>query len=127
MSIPWPQTIGAMTTGVLSIVGAANLVESSSPAPKFDPTSNRFDQGTFSGRFSKMFLACDPALLTRTEGEVQRCKELIAKSAENGHDVTRPEMKGVTDRDLWEVRRDMHMLLVPKSLCVLTCLLLLHC
>ena len=108
MSIAVAPTVGAMVSGVGSIVGLASLVESTSPAPAFDPLSDRFDQGTFRGRFSKMFLACDPMLLTRSGGEVERCKALLK-------DFGAGKAPPPSARTLWEAKRTVDACLHPDT------------
>lgn len=76
---PLIQTALAAVAGITTVSIAASIVESTtaSSVPPFDPSNQRFDQSTFIGRFSKMILACDPLLLTYSDEETRRAKEMV--------------------------------------------------
>ena len=78
-AVPIGSTLVAMSLAIATVSGVAAITETStaSSCPKFDPQSQRFDQSTFTGRLSKMLLACDPFLLTYSTDEVMRCKEMV--------------------------------------------------
>ena len=78
-AVPIGSTLVAMSLAIATVSGVAAIAETftASSCPKFDPLSQRFDQSTFIGRLSKMLLACDPFLLTYSNDEVMRCKEMV--------------------------------------------------
>lgn len=100
-SVPVAQCLIAAGLGVGTVSVAAAAVESAtaSSVPKFDPKGQRYDAGDFMGRFSRMLLACDPRLLSYTEEQVARSKEMV-DNWQNYADGTQ-EM----DRTLWEAKR----------------------
>jgi len=106
-----------MSAAVLTVSAGAAVVESatSSSCPPFDPRGQRFDQSTFAGRFSRMFLACDPRLLFYTEDEIRRSKEMVSNSeallANPPEGVSVQEM----NRSLWEAHRIASAALHPDT------------
>ncbi|GMI50646.1 hypothetical protein ScalyP_jg8927 [Parmales sp. scaly parma] len=114
MAIPVGQTVFSMVAGISLISSTAFLVESSAPSPPFNPSGDRFNQNLFYGRFCKMFLACDPLLLTKFESEVNRCQALLAKSATHSNSVASMD-DGTTDRDLWQAKRTINACVHPDT------------
>jgi len=114
MAIPVGQTVVSMVAGISLISSTAFLVESSAPSPPFNPSGDRFNQNLFYGRFCKMFLACDPLLLTKFESEVNRCQALLAKSATHSNSVASMD-DGTTDRDLWQAKRTINACVHPDT------------
>ena len=112
-TVPIGTTLVAMSMAIATVGGVAALAETStaSSCPKFDPQSERFDQSTFTGRLSKMLLACDPFLLTYGHDEVMKCKALVEnykemyKGKEGGNDVE-------LNRKLWEAQVSVVSLLI---------------
>lgn len=78
-SVPIGMTSIAMILAIGTVSAGAALAENATASlvPKFDPKLQRFDQSTFSGRLSKMLLACDPFLLTYSSEEVKKCKAMV--------------------------------------------------
>ena len=72
--------------------------------PTFDPKQQRFDQSTFTGRLSKMLLACDPSLVFYSSEEVRRCKAMVDGYESYLNNL--PEGVSVTEmsRKLWEAQ-----------------------
>jgi hypothetical protein len=66
-----------LAIGTVSAGAAFAENATASLVPKFDPKLQRFDQSTFSGRLSKMLLACDPLLLTYNSEEVNKYKAMV--------------------------------------------------
>jgi len=123
-SVPLGRTFAAMTAGVLTVAAIASVVESftASSVPEFDPQGERFDQSNFFGRFCKMFLACDPRLLTYSTAEAQRSLEMVrnykailssSKDNNNNNDdvVSAQELS----RSLWEAQRISSAALHPDT------------
>jgi tricarboxylate carrier len=106
-STPVAQAAIAAILGVATVSAAAATVENATAGsvPKFHPSTQRFDQTDFSGRFSKMLLACDPRLLFYTEDQVRSSKAMV----ENYKDY-----EGM-DRALWEARRIVDSALHPDT------------
>jgi sideroflexin-5 len=97
-SVPVSNALIAAAAGILTVSGAAAVVERStaSTVPKFHPKGQRFSQDSFGGRFAKMLLACDPSLLLYSESQVRVYRELL-----ESYETQPPEMA----RALWEAKR----------------------
>lgn len=106
-AVPIAKTLGAavLAVGTVSLVAAAVESASASSVPKYAPLGQRFDQSSFSGRFSRMILACDPRLLFYTKEQVEKSKEML-----DNHQ----EYDGM-DRSLWEARRVVEAALHPDT------------
>jgi len=116
-SVPVAKSLLAMTAAVATVSAGAALVESaaSDSCPPFDPRGQRFDQSTFAGRFSKMFLACDPRLLFYSDDEVRRSGKMVQDHqsllANPPAGTTKEEM----NRALWEAMRISSAALHPDT------------
>ncbi|EJK57904.1 hypothetical protein THAOC_22013 [Thalassiosira oceanica] len=77
--VPVGATALAAALAVCTVsAGAAATEALTAPScPAFDPRRERFDQSTFGGRFSKMILACDPALLLTSNDAARVARELV--------------------------------------------------
>jgi hypothetical protein len=81
-NVPILQSLLAALAGVVTVSTAAAVVESAtaSSCPKYtSATTERFDQSKYSGRFSKMLLACDPRLLLYSDAQVRQYQQLLNK------------------------------------------------
>lgn len=96
------QALAAATGGIATVSLVATIIESmtSSSVPIYDPNGERFDQNLFSGRFSKMLLACDPKLLFYTEAQVRE-NQLMLEDAHNSRD----DSIAIDNHTLWESKR----------------------
>lgn len=96
-SFPIGTSLGAVVVGVATVSAAAGVVEAlTAPScPTYTPSGQRYDQGTFLGRFSKMVLQCDPRLVLYTQAQVLQAKEILDNYKEH---------QG-KDRELWEAQR----------------------
>eukprot|EP00549_Striatella_unipunctata_P011755 CAMPEP_0118686266 /NCGR_PEP_ID=MMETSP0800-20121206/7716_1 /TAXON_ID=210618 ORGANISM="Striatella unipunctata, Strain CCMP2910" /NCGR_SAMPLE_ID=MMETSP0800 /ASSEMBLY_ACC=CAM_ASM_000638 /LENGTH=406 /DNA_ID=CAMNT_0006583289 /DNA_START=35 /DNA_END=1255 /DNA_ORIENTATION=+ len=100
----------AMTAGVVTVSVGAVAVEqaTASSVPPFDPYGQRFDQSTFTGRFFKMILACDPRLLFYSSTEVRHCQAMVENYEESPDTIE-------NHRALWEARRIAESALHPDT------------
>lgn len=129
-SVPIGTTLVAMSLAIATVGGVAALAETStaSSCPKFDPQSERFDQSTFTGRLSKMLLACDPFLLTYGHEEVMKCKAL-AENYEKMYQENEGGSEVELNRKLWEAQVSgisyicnyVHMLVSQSSIDHIPC------
>mmetsp|Transcript_22977 Transcript_22977/g.49872 ORF Transcript_22977/g.49872 Transcript_22977/m.49872 type:complete len:422 (-) Transcript_22977:86-1351(-) len=114
-AVPLGKVFAAMLAGVATVSGFTFAAETAtaSDVPPFDPAGQRYDQGTFSGRFFRMLLACDPRLLTYTEDDARRAGEMVA----NYRDLIANPPAGVENihRALWEAQRISGASLHPDS------------
>jgi tricarboxylate carrier len=108
-SVPVGKALLATVAGVVTVSGVSALVEygTASSVPPFDPNGQRFSQDDFSGRFSKMLLACDPRLLLYSEEQVRSCESMI----QNYESYSGKEM----DRALWEAKRIKEAAIHPDT------------
>ena len=115
--VPIGMTTVAMVLAIATVSAGAALAESvtASLVPTFDPKQQRFDQSTFTGRLSKMLLACDPSLLFNSDKEVKRCKAMVDDY--QLHLTNLPEGVSVTEmsRKLWEAQRVASSALHPDT------------
>lgn len=115
--VPIGMTTAAMVLAIATVSAGAALAESvtASLVPTFDPKQQRFDQSTFTGRLSKMLLACDPSLLFNSDKEVKRCKAMVDDY--QLHLTNLPEGVSVTEmsRKLWEAQRVASSALHPDT------------
>ena len=105
-SVPIDATFIAMTLAIATVSAGAAVAENAtaSMVPKFDPKSQRFDQSTFMGRFSKMLLGCDPSLLACSGAEVQRCKDLVDDYENQLKNLPEGVSEIEMSRKLWEAQ-----------------------
>lgn len=97
-------SLAAAAAGVVTVSVAAAVTEiaTANAVPPYTTAGQRFDQGSFAGRFFRMLLQCDPWLLCYTESQVLQAKELIEQYDKNyGKDSDKKQ----NDRALWEARR----------------------
>ena len=105
-SVPIGMTSVAMALAIATVSAGAALAENATASlvPRFDPKQQRFDQSTFTGRLSKMLLACDPSLVFYSSEEVRRCKAMVDGYESYLNNL--PEGVSVTEmsRKLWEAQ-----------------------
>jgi Sideroflexins len=108
-SPPILASLVAATAGIGVVAMAAQVVDrwsSSTPVPPFDGHRQRFDQATFTGRFSRMLLQCDPSLLLYSDQQIRRAQERLQQAT--AFAVTANGGSGrsaVTDHELWTAKR----------------------
>ena len=109
-SVPIGQSLLAALLGVTTVSIAAATVEQSTSnnVPEYTTTGQRFDQSTFTGRFARMLLACDPRLLLYTESQIRQAQDVLTKYA-NG------DLKDIDNRTLWESRRIVDAAVHPDT------------
>ena len=116
------QSLMAMIAAVGTVSAGAAAVEygTADTCPRFVFKGQRFDQATFSGRFCRMMLACDPRLLTYGGDDVRRCGEMIrdhekllSSTSSSGGDNTMTEAE--MSRSLWEAQRISSASLHPDT------------
>jgi hypothetical protein len=76
----------------------------------YTKNGQRFDQETFTGRFSRMLLACDPRLLLYTEEQVTQAQSLL-KEYDGPTTIDNQEL----NRSLWEARRIVDAAVHPDT------------
>jgi len=115
--VPVAPVAGAAAAAILTVMATSVAAErlTASSAPPFDPRGDRFDQATFFGRFAKMLLACDPALLLNGREEVLRCQRVVEGHAK--HLEERPDGVSATEasRQIWEAQRVASSALHPDT------------
>jgi hypothetical protein len=100
-SSPILAALAAATAGIGVVATAAQVVDRSMSVPPFDPQLQRFDQSTFTGRFARMLLQCDPTLLLYGDRQIRRAQEQLAMwKAAGGASTTT-----TTDHELWTAKR----------------------
>lgn len=114
-SVPIGKCVAALAAAVTTVAAGAAAVEqaTASSVPDFTLDGQRFDQSTFLGRFSRMFLMCDPRLLTYTEADVLASRDLV-----NNHKeliANPPSTDSNIHRTLWEAQRIASSSLHPDS------------
>lgn len=93
-----------LAIGTVSAGAAIAENATASMVPTFDPKLQRFDQSTFSGRLSKMLLACDPFLLTYSSEEVNKCKEMVDNYEHHLKNLPTGVSETEMSRKLWEAQ-----------------------
>jgi hypothetical protein len=76
----------------------------------YTKNGQRFDQETFTGRFSRMLLACDPRLLLYTEEQITQAQSLL-KEYSGPTTIDNQEL----NRSLWEARRIVDAAVHPDT------------
>ena len=126
--VPIPASLAAAVAGV-GVVGAAAFVVERSTAEKCPPYNagshagshqQRFDQGTFGGRFARMLLACDPTLLLHGEAAVRAAQERLRDAATNAASGACTTEDGAQrsaeeSRSLWESKRIVESAVHPDT------------
>jgi Sideroflexins len=108
-SPPILASLVAATAGIGVVATAARVVDRSSiPVPPFDGHRQRFDQATFTGRFSRMLLQCDPSLLLYSDIQIRRAQERLQQAATAAAAAAANGGSGrsaATDHELWTAKR----------------------
>jgi hypothetical protein len=109
--VPVIQSLIAASFGIATVSLAAAAVEygTASSVPPYDPKTQRFDQSSFVGRFSRMLLACDPRLLVYSNDQVRHYKTMIDKYQD--YDSS----SALDARTLYEARRIVEASLHPDT------------
>jgi hypothetical protein len=118
-SVPIGASLLAAIAGV-GVVGAAARAVEKSTADSCLPYSTagnaqRFDQSTFQGRFARMLLACDPALLLHTEDTVRAAQQTLLDAEEDLHRYPQRRLSPSESRKLWESKRIVESALHPDT------------
>ena len=109
-SVPVAESLVSLASGVILLSALTAVVEKQlTDVPPFHPNMQRFDQSTFSGRYLKMFLGCDPRLLLYNDEEVRQYLNVV-KNYKSIQDGTKE-----TDRILWEAKRISDSALHPET------------
>ena len=115
----------AVVGAILVVSLLTTLIETLTPVPTFQPQhQERFDQSTFTGRFLKMLLGCDPQLLLYNEQEVRHCLSMTknykkyynndnnsSSTSTTNHNTNNVEI----DRLLWQAQRIAEAALHPET------------
>ena len=122
------QVPSVVTESCVAVVGAilvvsllTTLIETLTPVPTFQPQhQERFDQSTFTGRFLKMLLGCDPQLLLYNEQEVRHCLSMTKNYKEyytnyNNSSTSTTNHNTNIDRRLWQAQRIAEAALHPET------------
>lgn len=102
-STPILAALAAATAGIGVVATAAQVVDRSMTVPPFDPHHQRFDQSTFTGRFARMLLQCDPTLLLYGDRQIRRAQEQLAGWKAGG--ASSSMTTTTTDHELWTAKR----------------------
>jgi Sideroflexins len=113
-AVPIGASLMAAFAGVAVVSAAAAIVETmtADSCLPYSPTGQRYSQDEFSGRFSRMLLACDPRLLLYTEEQVRQAQSVLEKGFD-GLDGSLSENQ--KHRTLWESRRVVDSALHPDT------------
>jgi len=113
-SVPIVTSLAAALFGVTVVsVGAAVVEEMTADSClPYSSTGQRFDQSTFAGRFSRMFLACDPRLLLYTQDQVREAQAFLLDHQEQQE---KGKFQVAFDRELWEARRIVDAAVHPDT------------
>jgi hypothetical protein len=104
-SSPILAALAAATAGIGVVATAAQVVDRSMTVPPFDPHRQRFDQATFTGRFARMLLQCDPTLLLYGDRQIRRAQEQLAMWKAGGGGASSSSTSTTTDHELWTAKR----------------------
>lgn len=118
-SVPVGASLLAAVAGVAVVSASARLVETTT-ADSCLPYSSagnaqRFDQSTFSGRFARMLLACDPALLLHTESTIMAAQQTLFEAEETMLQNPHRKLSPKESRKLWEAKRIVEGALHPDT------------
>ena len=107
--VPIAESLIALGAGVATVSAATAAVDelTAKSIPQFHEAAQRFDQGTFGGRYCQMLLACDPRLLLYSREQVQQCQDLV-----ENHERMRSQ---VSDRALFNAKRIVDSALHPVT------------
>lgn len=118
-SVPVGASLLAAVAGV-GVVGLAAMAVETYTADSclpYSPASNaqRFDQSTFQGRFARMLLACDPALLLHTESKVRAAQQALLEAEQDLIQNPQRRLSPKDSRKLWETKRIVESALHPDT------------
>lgn len=118
-SVPVGASLLAAVAGVAVVSASARLVETTT-ADSCLPYSSagnaqRFDQSTFSGRFARMLLACDPALLLHRESTIMAAQQTLFEAEETMLQNPHRKLSPKESRKLWEAKRIVEGALHPDT------------
>mmetsp|Transcript_19548 Transcript_19548/g.48687 ORF Transcript_19548/g.48687 Transcript_19548/m.48687 type:complete len:416 (-) Transcript_19548:161-1408(-) len=118
-SVPVGASLLAAAAGI-GVVSVAAMTVERSTADSCLPYSahgnaQRFDQSTFSGRFARMLLACDPALLVHTEATVRAAQQALMEAEEDLLRYPQRRLSPRESRKLWETKRIVESALHPDT------------
>jgi len=89
---------GGLLGGLGVVVASAAAVDSAfPPTARFSPTTSRFDQSSFGGRFASMLTVMDPSTLLASDEDVRSANKLLS-------DFQAGNAKA-TDAELWAARK----------------------
>lgn len=118
-SVPVGASLLAAVAGVGVVSIAAMAVETSTADSclPYSAASNaqRFDQSTFQGRFARMLLACDPALLLHTESTVRAAQQTLLEAEQDLIQSPQRRLSPKESRNLWETKRIVEAALHPDT------------
>lgn len=118
-SVPVGTSLIAAVAGVGVVSIAAMTVENATADSclPYSPAGNaqRFDQSTFQGRFARMLLACDPALLLHTEATVRAAQQTLLEAEEDIMQNPQRRLSPKDSRKLWETKRIVESALHPDT------------
>ena len=117
-SVPIGASLMAAVAGVGVVSAAASIIEqaTANSCLPFDTTSGhgqRFDQSTYWGRFARMLLACDPALLRYDQKEVRAAQQELSRAAQRQNSAS--PLSPSESRNLWEAKRIVDSALHPDT------------
>jgi len=109
-SVPIATSLLAAFAGVAAVSAASAAVEAATAESclPYSEKGQRYDQDSFSGRFCRMVLACDPMLLVYTEEQVREAQRLVENAGESKNNRS-------MDRDLWEAKRIVDAAMHPDT------------
>mmetsp|Transcript_22779 Transcript_22779/g.26351 ORF Transcript_22779/g.26351 Transcript_22779/m.26351 type:complete len:498 (-) Transcript_22779:210-1703(-) len=120
-TVPIGASLAAAFAAVGAVMATAFVMEQST-AESCLPYSTqkgaqRFDQTTFSGRFLRIFLACDPALLFYSETQIEDAQQVLVLNASSSGSsgVDKYTSSQVSDRTLWESQRIVDAAVHPDT------------
>eukprot|EP00751_Fragilariopsis_kerguelensis_P020914 CAMPEP_0170902276 /NCGR_PEP_ID=MMETSP0734-20130129/48989_1 /TAXON_ID=186038 /ORGANISM="Fragilariopsis kerguelensis, Strain L26-C5" /LENGTH=524 /DNA_ID=CAMNT_0011297069 /DNA_START=94 /DNA_END=1667 /DNA_ORIENTATION=+ len=120
-TVPIGASLAAAFAAVGAVMATAFVMEQST-AESCLPYSTqkgaqRFDQTTFSGRFLRIFLACDPALLFYSETQIEDAQQVLVLNASSSGSsgVDKYTSSQVSDRTLWEAQRIVDAAVHPDT------------
>jgi len=122
-SVPIGASLMAAVAAIGAVSATAFAVENSTKDSclpySTQKGAQRFSQDTFTGRFARIFLACDPCLLFYTQAQIDDAKQVLLLNASNTGTGTGTDGKykssDVSDRTLWESRRIVDAAVHPDT------------
>ena len=89
---------GGLTGGLVVVSATAAAVEKATPAPKYSPKANRYDNSNFQGRLASMLSTMDPSTLFASDEEVRKATDLLKNFEKTGKATA-------TNEELWKARQ----------------------